>query len=100
MIPAWLLILPSIERVGEFLFNYDKNNVHIHIEGKYDSQWRVSVRAEAQPYFAWGMNNYPVEFTNPKKIISYYLVVVLNQLSEHPETDRTDLLRVIRSDLE
>lgn len=101
MIPLWQISLLNLNGVGEFSFSYCEEQT-IFIDGKrIDGEWVISVRVLAMPYFAWGCNKYHTKMRDShKEVVRYYLVLILNQLSENKAVGRQKLLEVIKNNLE
>lgn len=101
MIPAWFISLLSINGVEEFSFSYNEAQ-KIFIDGKrINGEWIVNVYVIATPYFAWGCNKFNTKMKgSAKSVASYYLMKVLNQLSEYHAEGRSNLMQAIKSNLE
>lgn len=101
MIPAWFIALLNINNVGEFSFTYNREP-KIFMDGRFlNDEWVISFRVIAMPHFAWGVRDYPTGIAGShKEVIRYYLGVVVNQLTEHKADGRTELLKIIRENLE
>lgn len=101
MIPAWMISLLSINGVEEFSFSYNEEQ-KIFIDGKrINDEWVVNVYVVAMPYFAWGCNKLRTNMKgSAKSVIRYYLMEVLNQLSEYHAEGRDKLMQAIKDNLE
>lgn len=99
MIPLWIMPLLNTHCVEEFLYN---NKYRISIKGKFSNgEWVVDVRVSAIPYFAWGCNKFHTGIRGSfKSVVRYYLMIVLNQLSEYGAEDKKELLFVMKDHLE
>lgn len=98
MIPLWMFPLLSISNVGEFSYN---GCCKIFLEGKFDAgEWVVNIRVYARG-FAWGCNKHRTGIRGSfKSVVRYYLMRVLNDLSEYGVEGKNDLLVVLRNYLE
>lgn len=98
MIPLYMLLLLDTSDVGEFSY---EGCCRIFIYGKLETtEWVVNVRVYAKG-FAWGCNKFHTGIHGSfKLVVRYYLMKVLNDLSEYGVEGKNDLLAVLRNYLE
>lgn len=98
MMPAWIIALLSINDVGEFSYN---DGYKIFIRGKFiNGEWVVDVHVYVIPYFAWGCNKFHTGIGGSfKAVVKYYLMLVINQLSEYGVENRKDFISRIKVNL-
>lgn len=101
MIPTWVISLLDINGVEEFSFSYNEEQ-KIFIDGKRtNGEWVVNVYVIASPYFAWGCNKLQTKMKgSAKSVVNYYIMDILNQLSEYHAKGRDKLMKVLKDNLD
>lgn len=95
MIPLWITSLLGASRVEEFLYN---SKYTLHLKGELvNGEWIVDIYVNALPYFAWGSNRKNTKMTGSfRNVVSYYLMVMLNQLTEYSAEGREEVSALMR----
>lgn len=85
------------ENAEEFSFNHHGKQ-EFHIDGKLiDGEWIVNVIVYSE-LVIWGCNKYNTHKCSKKEVIRYFLMLFINQLSEHG-VSANDLLNIMKDDL-
>lgn len=93
------MILPILLLLGgnteEFSFKYEGSQ-KFYISGKFiNGEWVVNVSVYS-PMVIWGCNGYHTNLTSKNKVIGYFLMLFINQLSEYGVPTK-NLLRLMKN---
>lgn len=92
ILPILLLLSGNTE---EFSFKYEGSQ-KFYISGKFvDGEWVVNVSVYSS-MIIWGCNDYHTRLTSKSKVIRYFLMLFINQLSEY-EIPTKNLLNLIKN---